>query len=272
LVPYLQRVGQRNRRLDRSSNRSSFSRDRKTTHGVIVCSIATVPGREEFCCRTIETLRPQVDVLMLHVWTDTDLETRARFVETMGSIGHLVPAITSGRTSTEAKFWFAHQHQWLYGDAVHLACDDDILYPPDYAARMVEELDRHHPGVGAVGVYGATLAEGGVPSYRRAIRVVASTEAALEACQRVDLLGAGTVAYRPARWQLDDEDFVADNAGDAGLALAAARRGFNLVAVRRPARWLVDQRAPDPLWERSDRDDPGGVPAQVLRRIPRRRV
>jgi hypothetical protein len=241
---------------------------------VIVCSIATVPGREGYLIRTLWMLRSYVDVLYLHVWDGAlkDLPT-----DLLMTIINLTDKIISsseagGRTSTEAKFWIAHKDRWSHGDAVHLACDDDILYPPDYAARMVEELDRHHPGVGAVGVYGATLAEGGVPSYRRAIRVVASTEAALETCQRVDLLGAGTVAYRPARWALDDEDFVADNAGDAGLALAAARRGFNLVAVRRPARWLVDQRAPDPLWERSDRDDPGGVPAQVLRRIPRRRV
>lgn len=208
----------------------------------------------------------QVDHLVLHVWDNYDI------TGALGLVDQIVPAKTSGRTSTEAKFWIAHKDRWFHGDAVHLPCDDDLLYPPDYVARIVEELDCHHPGVGAVGVYGAVLGAGAITSYRRAIRVVAGTEAPLESCQRVDVLGAGTVAYRPARWALDDQDLTADNAGDAGFALAAARRGFNLVAVRRPACWLVDQRAPDPLWERPDRNDPGAAPARTLRQIPRRRV
>lgn len=232
---------------------------------MIVCSVATVPGREEHCRRALRSLRPQVDHLVLHVWDDYDI------AGTINLVDQIVPSAVSGRTSTEAKFWIAHRERWIYGDAVHLACDDDLLYPPGYAARMIEELDQHHLGAGAVGVYGAILADQ-VTAYRRSIRLVAGTEAPLEACQRVDVLGAGTVAYRPERWQIDDEDFVCDNAGDAQYALAAARRGLNLVAVRRLARWLVDQRAPDPLWERSDRDDPAGASAEALRRIPRRRV
>ena len=245
---------------------------------MIVCSVATVPGREVYLARTLRTLRPQVDLLVLHVWDDVLPKLDMDLFMSFAALPDMIRCSSeiSGRTSTEAKFWIAHKDHWPHGgrgnDDVHLACDDDLLYPPDYAARMVEELDRHHPGAGAVGVHAAALVEGPITTYRRSIRHVASTEDPLDACRRVDVLGAGTVAYRPARWQFDDEDFVEDNAGDAGFALAAARRRLSLVAVQRPARWLVDQRAPDPLWDRADRHTHDGAPARVLRRIPRRRV
>ncbi len=101
---------------------------------VVLASLASQPRREVMLEATLSTLRPQVDVLSEYLngyghvpRCDVELADR-----------HVLAEQDEG---AERKFWWARSEP----RGLHFSCDDDILYPADYVAVMVAQLEAH-PG------------------------------------------------------------------------------------------------------------------------------
>lgn len=97
-----------------------------------LAALATIPGRP--VASTLRSLRPQVDRLAVvcHRMREPPPAVRALADEWVVDVTDLDGSI--------AKLRWARQ--W---DGLYLACDDDLVYPPDYAATMarwVEHWDR----------------------------------------------------------------------------------------------------------------------------------
>ena len=104
----------------------------------IYAHCTTIPGREKALEETIASLLPQVDEihLFLHGYNpvelpdflDTDLNPKIK----------LKYDIEWGDNGDSDKF---HSVKELLG--YMLIVDDDLIYPPDYAERMIESIEKH---------------------------------------------------------------------------------------------------------------------------------
>lgn len=211
----------------------------------VVAGLATVAGNEQALRAAVMSLLPQVD--RLHVWLNHH-ESVPAFLQRHAKIRtHLDP---DGRRYGDAgKFWGVAQSP----DAVYLSCDDDIVYPPDYAKRMVEALARIR-GRGAVGVHGALVLQPSRGYYVDGARTVFHFEQALLRERRAHVLGTATCAIHTAVLPLTLDDFERPNMADIWLARRLQREGLPALVVSRPAKWLqaVEVQRPT-IYEQSSR-------------------
>ena len=114
---------------------------------MIRASLASIPARRDSLRRVVESLLPQVDRLGVYLngYGDVPEFLADDRIDVARSEDH-------GDLGDAGKmFWAAEP-----GVDYHLACDDDILYPADYVARMVAEVDRYGRRA-LVGCHGALM-------------------------------------------------------------------------------------------------------------------
>lgn len=97
---------------------------------MITAALATIPGREEALALCLASLRPQVDHIRV---VCHDMERAPECVAEIADSWLCMP----DTLGSAAKLTWARSVEGLY-----LACDDDIEYPPDYAATMLRWVKR----------------------------------------------------------------------------------------------------------------------------------
>lgn len=104
----------------------------------IYACLTTIPGREKALEETIASLLPQVDrvFVFLHGYNPTDLPD---FLDTeLNPKLEVAYDIEWGDNGDSDKFhWVKDLNGYL------LICDDDLIYPPDYAEKMIEAVEKH---------------------------------------------------------------------------------------------------------------------------------
>ncbi|QKN17642.1 FkbM family methyltransferase (plasmid) [Sinorhizobium meliloti WSM1022] len=192
----------------------------------IIAKLATFPPREENLEKVIQCLLPQVDEIHVYLNEYNEVPTFLKRDKIKTFLGHE----HSGDLKDNGKLYNID----AYGNCFILLCDDDILYPPDYAQSMKEATIRYG-FTSIVGVHGTTYQDP-AQSYIKDRSVIHFKDASDDAL--VDQLGSGTVAFhtsmRPIRW----EDIETSGMLDLWLARASAQKGFASLAVRRPKGWL----------------------------------
>lgn len=127
-----------------------------------------------------------------------------------------------------------------------LLCDDDILYPTDYAEVMMRRHAELANGRGIVCVHGVTYADffDGDPSAR----LVHVFNLALPKARFVNQAGTGTVGCRG--WQMPTLTFMAGSERfvDLRFAVHCKRNDMPILCVDRTANWLVDKEAGNALF------------------------
>ena len=106
----------------------------------VYACLTTIPGREKALEETVASLLPQVDRLyiFLHGYNPTELPD---FLDTdLNPKLELNYDIEWGDNGDSDKFHFVKN---LNLQGYILICDDDLIYPPDYAERMIEAIDKH---------------------------------------------------------------------------------------------------------------------------------
>lgn len=103
----------------------------------ILCCLTTIPDRTLSLEQTVNSLLPQVDkiFIFLHGYTPVNLPS---FLEGNDKI-ELAYDIEWGDKGDIDKFHFVND---LKGYV--LICDDDLIYPEDYAERMIKAIERHN--------------------------------------------------------------------------------------------------------------------------------
>jgi hypothetical protein len=198
----------------------------------ITAALATYPGRREVAPEVIDRLLAQCEKVFVYLNNYDEIPSFvARHPERERIIFILDPA---SQKRAAAKF------HWL--DLVrgyHLLCDDDILYPPDYAKRMVEAIERHRRRA-IVGVHGVVF-EPEIRDARGSRRSTYKFPEALGAETPVHFLGTGTVAlHSDVLPSLDLSKLDAyPIANDEILAVHAKKAGVPMICVAREAGWLA---------------------------------
>jgi hypothetical protein len=194
----------------------------------VLAGVASVPGRERSLARTVASLASQVDRIAV------SLNGHEEIPEFLGGYPHASVVIRDGGGGDGEKF--AAVDDW---DGLVVTCDDDLLYPADYVSRIEAGLDRYGPGV-MVGFHGGrTLGWNGAhkAASHRSIRCLG--ELATDDVD-VNVLGTGTLGFRPAEVPVWRDVFRTANMADVHLACHAQRFGIPMVALAHREGWLRD--------------------------------
>ena len=208
--------------------------------------MASIPTRADDLEQVLARIVPQVERLYLFLHGYDAIPAAARHPR-------IVPVVAPVDTPLRAsgKFYGLLQQT---GPCLYFCFDDDILYPPDYVARMTAAI-RRYGGLAFVGVHGTSY-PGSRTSYTldRKGRHFASR---LRLDRVIDELGSGTVAFPSQLLDIDPRRWPHGDMDDLMLAIEAERHKISRIAIRRRRRWLVPlrQEQPDSLWVRTLADD-----------------
>ena len=231
--------------------------------------LTTYPKRERNLPKVVEALLPQCDLLCIYL---NEYETPPDCLGPGRVDAKKIRAIlgkdAAGNLKDNGKFYATGD----YPDAYHVFADDDLVYPPDYVARLVAGI-RQFGFRAVVGIHG-TLYEPPLESYIRNRTVLPFY--APSGHTLVDQLGTGTAGYHTSTFAIDISAFETTGMADLWFAKRAAEAGVPLVALERPARWLVAmEEIDDTLFRQVQRDEARETAllqerlAPALRRGPR---
>lgn len=197
----------------------------------ITAAIATYPGRADLLPDAVESLVEQVDHLFIYLNNYQEVPAALREHPAADRIHPVVDPSSMRRAS--AKFHWA----WVV-PGYHLVCDDDILYPPDYAERLVARIDAFERRA-IVGVHGAIYRRDATDPVAHRQQVF-NFQRALPRDTAVHLVGTGTAAWHGDLMKGVDLGPILRHpiANDEALAVIAKAQGIPMVCVARGDGWL----------------------------------
>ena len=212
---------------------------------MITAQLATIPSRIESVRKTIESLLPQVDMLRVMLNGHTFSQ--------MHQLPHDYPGVEfylkCCNKGDAEKFFGAES---LSGYV--LTCDDDLIYPPDYAARMVEAVDKWK-GNAIVSLHGRELKQGKIASYYAPSSRIEAFRC-LGDVPHDHLIQHGTVGTGVMAWNADNvtiryDWFKSPNMADIWLAVNAKQLDIPMVIAAHREGWLtyIDQPEGTTIWE-----------------------
>jgi glycosyltransferase involved in cell wall biosynthesis len=189
-------------------------------------AMATFPPRHESLKATIASILPQLDQLILYLNAYDDIPEVARHPKIRVICGDKA----LGDLRDNGKFFDLPQDDNTY----IFTLDDDLLYPPDYVARMIhfiEVLGRSS----VVGVHGVIFPKENFTQLSQR-----ETFHFSRGClgHFVDLLGTGTVAWHSSTLKLSLSDFGTKGVCDLWFAVAAAKNMVPLFCIPRERGWV----------------------------------
>ncbi|HJQ92335.1 MAG TPA: glycosyltransferase family A protein [Acidimicrobiia bacterium] len=193
----------------------------------VFVGVASIPSREASLRNVVQRLLPQARHIGVYL---NGYETVPGFLRR--------PRITVARSQDHGdirdngKFYFLNQTNSRY----YATVDDDILYPKDYLAHLVDILNAAEQRA-AVGVHGALYPTPVVDLFEP--RYLLHFKDPLPYAMPVHLLGTGTVLFDQSEWKLDPDEFGTPGMADIWFGVAAARRESSMFAVPRVANWIT---------------------------------
>ncbi len=201
---------------------------------MIIAALASIPSRIPLLGQCVQSLLPQVDHLRVYL---------NGYEEVPEFLGH--PKIRvelsqeRGDIGDAGKMWFV---EGAPADSYYFTCDDDIVYPDDYVAKLVAAINAD--GKRSIwGVHGLVLHRK-ITRYYYSREFVFSYESALEKNRLVHLMGTGSTAWHTSAIKLSREDFPVPNMADIWLGVAARKQHVPMRAIARPEKWLKVLKCP----------------------------
>ena len=212
-----------------------------------VATIATMPTRIEGFERSLNSMLAQVDRVFVYL---DNFQSVPAFLNDNPKIS-VFRAEELGNYHASSRLLALGQ---LNSPCVLLPFDDDIVYPPDYAATLVSALGING-GRAIVGVHGRIFRPPHKSYVRDVVTVHFSSE--LPATIHVHELGGGTCAFLSDRLSLDVARWPSTEMDDILLAIEAQKRSLPRIAIKRPENWLqpILQNQEDSLWKKAQQDD-----------------
>lgn len=194
----------------------------------VLIGIASIPERVESLERVVDSLAPQCDRLVV------SLNEYERVPDFIARYPHAEAVLRLTPNLGDAEK-FAAVGDW---DGYVLTCDDDILYPPDYAADIKAAIGRW-PGHAVSYHAGTTFGWNGSYAAASSKRIRCLADQA-EDDPDVNVVGTGTLGFHTRDVAIWPEVCRTPNMADMWLALHGQQLGIPMVGVRHPAGWLKD--------------------------------
>lgn len=226
-----------------------------------VANIATFPQRATTFEKAILSILPQVDRLNVYL---NDYQSVPDILKNE-KITAVLSSETEGDLKDNGKFYFLNH---VSDDTYYFTIDDDIVYPDDYVATLVEKL-RHYDHKVAVGVHGVMFFAD-FQSFRASHTPFFFT-GALDHDVSGTTLGTGTVAfYKKTFADLSLRHFETTGATDLWFAGYCKEHAIPQICVARRAQWLQDIKHLFPegaytLWKSTEKTEK--VQNEIVRRF-----
>lgn len=204
-----------------------------------IVAMATFPPRRQGMIETVRRLLPQCDVLHIYMNGYTvrppELPHDPKLDIILAGPGCKMPDMQS-----HGKFYWIGDE-----DGYYCSVDDDILYPADYVARLVEGVERYGRRA-IVGFHGGIYRlkqDGAFPTRgtARDLRTLFGYNSKHGADTTVHILGMGVMACYPTAIGLNADAFASDvgSGDDEDTALFAQKNSVPLVRLASPANWII---------------------------------
>ena len=238
----------------------------------ITASLTTIPDRTESLKDTVKSLLPQVDKLnvYLHGYTEMPQFLKNKKIEVAFDLEH------GDRGDIDKMAWCDEVKGY------HLICDDDLIYPPDYAKKMVEAIDRYDKKA-IVSFHGSILKRLPIAKYYED-RTVYPCLGEVKADQEISIIGTGTLGYHSSvgvdKIQLGDK---LPNMLDIHVSLWAKENKIPLYVIAHKEGWIKHSTKVDlnktifathqhsdyvHTWMINDRGELFGSPREMIEGMP----
>jgi len=220
---------------------------------MIQASLASIPVRIESLKRTVRSLLPQVDKLGVYLNGYTGVP---KFLRGDPRID-VARSQTHGDRGDAGKFFWAGAQDYDY----HLTCDDDLVYPPDFAKRMVDGVERHRR-LALIGLHGAMLRRN-PEDYHGSRSKVYHCLGTVEGDRTVHVLGTGAMAWHRSLG-VPQDIFECPNMADLWLARWANGRGVPRIVLSHRKGWVRSTTQGDTIWSASRRKQGGPMDTSAM--------
>lgn len=196
----------------------------------VVAGMATYPPRFSFCLEAVRSIAPQVDRLHLYVneqgedapFDDSDTPDNVNLIWSQEAAGDLKDA---------GKFVGAG----LEEDCFYLTCDDDLIYPVGYAAKLVVGLKRNGP---ACGYHGCVVPSYVGDSYYEGRQYVYHYKEHVRRKKHVNVLGTGVAGFDLSEVEFSPGVFGEHPMADLYVARALQEQGVPATVLPHSPGWI----------------------------------
>ena len=202
-----------------------------------VGQVATYPARMANLPRMLQSIVGQLDEV--HVVLNEYSHRQRRELPAYGNVSYVIPKADLKDTG---KFM-----RPANADELIFLMDDDLVFPPDYTARLIDFYRRAPSQRIAVGLHGVVYSDlfEGAPSSR----FVAKFDKALAQPMLVNQLGTGCLMIRgdlmPSfAYMQSSQQFV-----DVRFARYCHEAGIARICISRAAGWVIDQAPESSIFE-----------------------
>jgi len=189
---------------------------------MITATMASIACRESAMLRVVASLSPQVD--RVRVYLNDYYAAPLCGLHNVEFVLH-----PFGDLGDAGKFAFDVE-------GYHLSCDDDIVYPPNYAEMMVAAVERYDRQV-VCSIHGARVRTP-IKSYYRGGRTVYHCRHDLLADTPAHILGTGVMAYHTDLVRFDGRAFGNGFMADIWVGLQLQERKIPAVCLAHWQGWL----------------------------------
>jgi len=190
---------------------------------MITASLATIPGREHSLAQAVNSLLPQVDrvnVFLNGHNTKPVFENSEYICFEFGNNGW----------RDTAKFWWTDEL-----DGHHLICDDDTLYPADFAERLTKAADMLQS---AVGVMGRSYPPGKIKSYYKDAKEYYNQFRENRETRQVEILATCGTCFHTDVLNVSIDDYFETLNADIWFSAICDRQGVKKYVLQHEKSWL----------------------------------
>ena len=166
------------------------------TKDKITASMATIPSRAESLEGAVESLINQVDELIVYL---NDWKAIPNFL-----MNKKIKLLNGDNLGDTGKFYGLQSVEGFI-----LTVDDDLIYPTNYAEKMVEKINQYNR-LAFICVHGNHVPKKSITSYYRDKKGIHFSKELMEDI-RVDVPGTGTLAYHSSLYKSDMNDYERKN-------------------------------------------------------------
>jgi len=201
---------------------------------MIIASMATVPGREKICEKALCSIEQQVD--SLYYWK----------------------SVIHNRMDDARKFYC------LIEDGYFFTIDDDIIYPPDYAEKMIAAIEKYDRKA-VVTLHGKRVRPPIESYYNGGAYKKYHCLGTVEGDHRVHIPGTGVMAYHSDTIRFSMDDFPEENMADIQAGIKCNALGVPVMVIEHAYNYLTYQEPPDvTIWERYARNEPDTIQTRLV--------
>ena len=197
---------------------------------MITAQLASIPSRENSLKLTVESLRNQVDKILV----------------ALNGYDHIPEFLNNGEfvmldnsRGDAAKFFDVEYLQ----DYI-FTCDDDIIYPANYVSYMISKIKEHRSIVSLHGrIFPRPYISYTVGESLHYLREVKNDTL-------IDLGGTGVMAWHSDIFKVRYSDFTQANMADVFVAKLAYEQGVSMVCASHPEGFIKHVYYKDTIWNR----------------------